>query len=100
MTTTEHFPDSEDDDFDVDAELRQLGMTMAEVDAAIADLESDFAISLSELWAVPEDLSDRVSRKAWRKIQDRQGLAAFGDLFGLGWQTTRAVIDPVEDDDA
>ena len=98
MTDARDFSEH-DDDFDLEAELDELGMTMDEVDAAIAELEAGMSDDLRALWAVPEDLTDRVARKAWRRIQDRKSLGAFGDLFGLGWETTRAVIDPVEDPD-
>ena len=82
---------------DEEAELAALGLTIDELDAAIEDIEMNLAEDLSVLWEVPEGFEDRVAERAWRKIQDRQSLQSFADLFGLGWQTARAIVDPVED---
>jgi len=91
-------------EFDEAAELAALGLTADELDDAIALLESDMTDDieilddLKTLWKVPEGLNDKIMRKAWRQAQTQKSLSAFGGLFGLGWETTKIVTDPVDEE--
>jgi len=90
-------------EFDEAAELAALGLTADELDDAIAELESgmtdvEILDELKTIWAVPEGLNDKIMRKAWRQAQTQKSLAAFGGLFNLGWETTKIVTDPVDEE--
>ena len=82
-------------DFDEAAQLADLGVTLEDLDGALAEHET-VDLGISDLWVVPDGLEERVVDKAWRSIQNRRSAVAFGELLGLGWRTTRHLIDPIE----
>ena len=83
------------------------------VDAHIADCEHCQAIleELSELddavvadlqTAVtpPEDLADRTNTGVDQRLRDEAAAGAFLDLFTIGWDVMRAVLDPTTDSES
>lgn len=79
-----------DDPTSVEAELAALGMTEADLDAA---LEAERApAGLAEVWEPDEQMVTRVATRVEGRLADREALASFADLLGLGWFTLRAVL--------
>lgn len=79
-----------DDPTDVESELAALGMTEAELDAA---LELDEApIGVEQLWEPDRSMIDRVTIEVERRLVDRAALATIVELAGLGWFTLQALI--------
>ena len=83
------------------------------VDAHIADCEHCQAIleELSELddavvadlqTAVtpPDDLADRTNTGVDERLRDEAAAGALLDLFTIGWDVVRVVLDPATDSDA
>ncbi|MEM9468265.1 MAG: hypothetical protein AAGA90_23055 [Actinomycetota bacterium] len=83
------------------------------VDAHIADCEHCQAIleELSELddavvadlqTAVtpPDDLTDRTNTGVDQRLRDEAAAGAFLDLFTIGWDVMRAVLDPTTDSES
>lgn len=42
----------------------------------------------------PEDLRERTTGGVDARLRDEAALTAFGDLFAIGWDVVRAVIEP------
>ena len=87
-----------DDDFDVAAELRELGMSLEELEQAEADLPDAVAPLLETVLEPSPGYQRRVVSRAERRLRDSESLREFGALFGLGIQTARLIIEG--DDDA
>lgn len=75
---------------DVAAELAELDMTEAELEAA---LEADGRLpDLATIWEPDDRMIDRVTNRVERRIADREALTAVLELGGLGWFTLRALF--------
>ena len=81
------------DDLDIVAVLAELGLEMDALDEALADAERS-NIPLDALWRTPPDLEDRVTRGVRRRLRNRHTAWLIADLMGLGWNTTKTMIDP------
>ena len=81
------------DDLDVGVVLAELGLEMGSLDEALAETERA-ANPLEALWQVPPGLEDRVARRVRERLRIRDTAWLVADLMGLGWSTTRAVIEP------
>ena len=93
-TTQSTKPDSRIvDDLDIAAVRAERGLEMDALDEALADAErSD--LGLDALWQIPPDLEDRITQGVRRRLRNRHTAWLVGDLMGLGWSTTKAMIEP------
>lgn len=58
-------------------------------DAVVADLQT--AVT------PPEDLADRTNTGVDQRLRDEAAAGAFLDLFTIGWDVVRSVLDPTTD---
>jgi len=75
---------------DLGRELDELGLTEAELDAA---LEADHPVDLAAVWAPDDGMVGRVTNRVEQRIANREAAAALVDLIGLGWFTLKAMFD-------
>ena len=73
---------------DIGPQLAELGLTEAELDAALDADETD--LDLAAVWEPDDQLVERVTARVEARIADREALQAIVDLTGLGWFTLKA----------
>lgn len=60
----------------------------------LSALDEDLVADLHEAVAPPADLEDRTADGVGERLRDEAALAAFLDLFAVGWAATRTIVDP------
>lgn len=73
------------------------GMTEAQLDAELAKQEP--VASLGRLWEPPAGMVERVARRAERRLENREAVAAVSDVLLLGWFTAKAVLGNEDEGD-
>ncbi len=79
---------------------RRIDRHVAECRVCQEDLDELSALddsTLSDLVAAtepPEDLTDRVADGVDTRLRDEASAAAFADLFTIGWDFMRCIVDP------
>ncbi len=79
---------------------RRTDRHVSECRACQEDLDELSALddsTLSDLVAAtepPEDLTDRVADGVDTRLRDEASAAAFADLFTIGWDFVRCIVDP------
>ena len=60
----------------------------------LSALDDQLVSDLHDAVTAPDDLADRTADGVEDRLRDEAALGAFLDLFGVGWATTRAIVDP------
>ena len=60
----------------------------------LSALDDDTVAELHDAVVAPADLADRTTDGVEDRLRDEAALVTFLDLFGVGWATTRTIIDP------
>jgi hypothetical protein len=60
----------------------------------LSSLDDRLVADLHDAVTPPHDLADRTADGVGERLRDEAALAAFLDLFGIGWAATRAIVDP------
>jgi len=60
----------------------------------LAGADADLRPALLTLLAPPDDLEERINERIAARVQDRQDMALFSSLLGVGVETGRVVFEP------
>ncbi|MEM8708745.1 MAG: zf-HC2 domain-containing protein [Actinomycetota bacterium] len=60
----------------------------------LSELDDSVVADLQTAVAAPDDLTDRTNTGVDERLRDEAATGAFLDLFTIGWEVMRAVIDP------
>ena len=85
---TLHDPADWDDEFD------DLDEFEGDIDELLERSEADLRPALLSLLAPPPDFEERMRERLAAKVQDRQDMALFSSLLGIGIETGRVVFEP------
>ena len=82
----------------VDRHVAECGHCQEELDriSALDDATHDVLVAATE---PPADLTERVSDGVDGRLRDEAAAGAFADLFAIGWDLLRCVIDPDPESD-
>lgn len=65
----------------------------------LSQLDDEVVADLHTVITPPEDLADRTNIGVDQRLRDEAAAGAFVDLFTIGWEVMRAVLDPTTDRD-
>ena len=60
----------------------------------LSALDDQLVADLHDAVTAPDDLADRTADGVEDRLRDEAALGVFLDLFGVGWATARAIVDP------
>jgi len=60
----------------------------------LSALDDNLVADLHDAVTPPLDLADRTTDGVGERLRDEAALAAYIDLFTVGWATARAIVDP------
>lgn len=77
----------------VDRHISECGHCQEQLDkiSALDESTREVLVAATE---PPSDLTDRVSDGVDERLRDEAAMGAFADLFAIGWDLVRCVIDP------
>jgi hypothetical protein len=65
----------------------------------LSNLDDAIVADIAEVLAPPHDVEDRAASQLERRLRTEDALLVFLDLFAVGWDTARTIIQPEEDSD-
>ncbi len=70
-----------------------------EVLEALSALDVELVADLQAATTPPEDLRERTHGGVDSRLRNEAAIVAFADLFAIGWDVARHVVDPTPDSD-
>jgi hypothetical protein len=64
-----------------------------------SNLDDTVVADIAEVLAPPDDVEVRAAEQLERRLRDEDALLVFLDLFAVGWDTTRTILQTEEDSD-
>ena len=81
----------------VDRHVEECDICQAALEE-LSSLDAELVSDLGDAFTPPEDLTDRTTDGVHERLRDEAAFAVFLDLFAIGWDMARAMIDPDADD--
>jgi hypothetical protein len=82
----------------VDRHVDECAVCQETLDALSA-LDEDLVADLQAATTPPADIAERTHGGVDSRLRDEAAFAAFLDLFAVGWEVARCVLDPTTDGD-
>jgi hypothetical protein len=65
----------------------------------LSDLDDTLVADIAEVLAPPADIEDRAATQLERRLRNEDSFMAFLDLFAVGWDTVRTILQMEEEFD-